>query len=133
MAPDFEYDEGLPAEPEPDTSPAEEMSARDQMDMALPPNEPQRDDEGSSEMFERVKKWDDDFKESARRALRDVYGYKTAEVLDFRSLNGKEGHDENDYELTVQVGDASDDIGGEGLSTVKIIVRRTADESLLGG
>lgn len=100
------------------------------LDMALPGNK-KPENEGDYEMLDRVKRWEEQFKSDARRALREVYGYKDAAILDFRWLGMDAGHDENDYELVVQFGGSNASTGkvgnGEGISTVKIVVRRVTD------
>jgi hypothetical protein len=102
------------------------------LEMRLPkPSHPDRDETESDAMFDRVEKWDEDFKQSVQKALREVYGYKTAVVKDFQCLIGKPGHDENDYEVSVSIGDEKNGkIGGAEAWTVKIIVRRVPEEVL---
>ncbi len=119
-----EPDEALPVvstEPQP----------RKHLEMKLPATERPAGEEGDFEMLDRIQQWNRDFIISAQRALRDVYGYKTATVTDFQCLLGRPGHDENDYELTVQVGATSDGkIGDEGMQALKIVVRRASEDAL---
>jgi len=107
-----------------------ESRARTHLEMPLPKTDrPAQEDE--MEMLDRIQQWDRDFKKSAQQGLREAFGYKTATVLDFECLMGRPGHDEQDYELTVQVGGSPDGkIGEEGGHVIKIIVRRAAEDAL---
>lgn len=107
-----------------------ESVARKHLEMPLPKTDrPAQEDD--LEMLDRVQQWDRDFKLSAQRGLREAFGYKTATVLDFECLMGRPGHDENDYELTVQVGSTPDaKVGEEGGHIIKIVVRRASEDAL---
>jgi hypothetical protein len=102
----------------------------ERLEMPLPKHELPLAGEDSMEMVDRVKRWEEFFKRSAERALRAVRGYERATVTDYRWLAMEPGHDENDYELSVQVGSGSDKVGEESASTVKIVVRRVSEDSL---
>ena len=109
-----------------------ESSKRFHLEAELP-HTTARPEESDEEMIDRVQGWEKDFKQSAQDALRKMHGFGESTVIDFRSLMGAPGHDEDDYELTVQCNPPDGKIGGEDVRIAKIVVRRAGNDSLQRG
>jgi hypothetical protein len=92
--------------------------------------EPADPDDPAADIGERMNDWTRDFKRAAECFLVEQ-GYANVKVDDFESLRYTDGYDEDDYILNVRIGTGGDGkVGGEGITTVPIIVRRVPKKGL---